>query len=81
MSFTTPTDKSGDAFPSSVKTMIERGQDPKDMLIEFCRPSCKFYEDKLRRCETAMKNLTGSDPEKNCMYPLRDWVTCVEGCV
>jgi hypothetical protein len=21
------------------------------------------------------------DPEKSCMYPLRDWVTCVEGCV
>lgn len=21
-----------------------------------------------------------ADPTKSCMYPLRDWVTCVDGC-
>ena len=67
--------------PSSTKNMIERGQDPKEMLIQFCKPECKFWEDKLKRCEIKLKELAGADPEKTCMYPLRDWVTCVEGCV
>jgi hypothetical protein len=25
--------------------------------------------------------MTHADPEASCMYPLRDWVTCVDGCV
>jgi len=51
------------------------------MLIELCKPYCKNWEDKLRRCEVTLKNLKSADPEKSCMYPMRDWVTCVEGCV
>mmetsp|Transcript_12867 Transcript_12867/g.10994 ORF Transcript_12867/g.10994 Transcript_12867/m.10994 type:complete len:86 (-) Transcript_12867:54-311(-) len=65
----------------SIKAMIDRGQDPKDLLIETCQPECKYWKDKLTRCENAMKALVASDPEKTCMYPLRDYVTCTESCV
>ena len=78
---TTPTEKYSGNYPSAVKTMLQRGQDPKEMLIEFCRPSCKYWEDKLKRCEKSLKELSASDPESTCMYPMRDWVTCVEACV
>ena len=27
-----------------------------------------------------MKELTAADGDKTCMYPFRDWVTCVDGC-
>ncbi len=47
--------------------MLEKGQDPKDMLIEVCRPGCKFWEDKLRRCEIKLKEIAGADPEKSCV--------------
>jgi len=40
----------------------------------------KVFE-KLQRCEVALKNMTNADPELSCMYPLRDWVTCIDGCV
>jgi ubiquinol-cytochrome c reductase subunit 6 len=65
----------------TIKSMIEKGQDPKDYLIEVCRPQCISLQQKLQRCETALKNMTNADPELSCMYPLRDWVTCVDGCV
>lgn len=65
----------------TVRSMIEKGQDPKEYLIEICRPQCTSLQQKLQRCETALKNMTNADPELSCMYPLRDWVTCVEGCV
>lgn len=61
--------------------MLARGEDPKDLLIEFCRPSCKYWEDKLKRCEVKLKSMEDADPTKSCMYPHRDWVTCVDGCV
>lgn len=61
--------------------MIQKGQDPKEMLIEACQPECKFWKDKLKRCETALQASSSSDPEMTCMYPMRDYVTCVEGCV
>ena len=61
--------------------MIENGQDPKDMLIEACQPECKFWKDKLARCEGTLKSSVSSDPEQTCMYPMRDYVTCVEACV
>ena len=43
--------------------MLEAGQDPKDFMIEVCRPGCKKYEDKLRRCEHALKTMVHVDPE------------------
>lgn len=61
--------------------MLSRGEDPKELLQEFCRPSCDYWEKKLKRCENTLKNMEDAKPEMSCMYPLRDWVTCVEGCV
>jgi ubiquinol-cytochrome c reductase subunit 6 len=68
-------------FPKMTKNMLERGEDPKELLIEFCRPQCDFWEGKLKRCETALQSMVNADPTKSCMYPLRDWVTCIDGCV
>jgi ubiquinol-cytochrome c reductase subunit 6 len=65
----------------TIRGMLEKGQDPKEYLIEVCRPQCTSLQQKLQRCETALKNMTHADPELSCMYPLRDWVTCVDGCV
>jgi len=65
----------------TVKQMMQRGQDPKEMLIEACQPECKFWKEKLQRCENTLKNTSSSDPEQTCMYPMRDYVTCVEACV
>ena len=65
----------------TIKGMLEKGQDPKDYLIEICRPQCTALQQKLQRCETALKNMAHADPELSCMYPLRDWVTCVDACV
>ena len=64
-----------------VRSMIERGEDPKEMMIEVCRPSCTWYQDRLARCEVTLANLEHANPEKTCMYPLRDWVTCIDNCV
>ena len=65
----------------TIKSMIEKGQDPKDYLIEVCRPQCLSLQQKLQRCETALKNMTNADPELSLIEPLRDWVTCVVGCL
>ena len=61
--------------------MLQKGQDPKDLLIKFCEPQCISAKEKLTRCEATLKALSSSDPEKSCMYRMRDFVTCVEGCV
>ena len=66
---------------STIQSMLDKGQDPKEYMIEVCRPSCMKWQEKLQRCETALKNMTNADPELSCMYPLRDWVTCIDGCV
>lgn len=68
-------------YPAATRSMLQRGQDPKEMLTEVCRPLCKHWEDKLKRCEAKLKSMTHADPEASCMYPLRDWVTCIDGCV
>ena len=68
-------------YKTTIKTMLEKGQDPKEYMIEVCRPECKAKFDKLQRCEYALKNMTNADPELSCMYPFRDWVTCIDGCV
>ena len=76
-----PASQYGADYPKTIKSMLERGQDPKEMVIELCKPLCKHWEDKLHRCEATLKAMKSSDPEKSCMYPLRDLVTCIEGCV
>ena len=64
-----------------IKGMINAGKDPKDLLIQACIPACTHWKDKLARCEHALKNMSGGSHEKSCMYPMRDYVTCVEACV
>ena len=39
------------AQPGYVKEMIKAGEDPKPQLLEECKPLCKFWKDKLSRCE------------------------------
>ena len=65
----------------TTKSMLEKGEDPKEMMMEICKPTCKFWADKLKRCEIKLKNMENADPEMSCMYPFRDWVTCLDGCV
>jgi hypothetical protein len=49
-------------YAKTIKSMLEKGQDPKEYMIEFCRPECKAKFEKLQRCETALKNMTDADP-------------------
>lgn len=28
-------------YQANIKTMLEKGQDPKDYMIDICRPECK----------------------------------------
>jgi ubiquinol-cytochrome c reductase subunit 6 len=61
--------------------MIDQGKDPKDRLIEDCKPKCGYWKDKLTRCEIKLEKIIKINPTKSCLYPMRDWVTCVEACV
>ena len=70
-----------EGYPQMTRGMLERGEDPKEIMIEFCKPECSWWKGRLERCELALKNLTHADPSKTCMYPARDWITCLEGCV
>jgi len=63
------------------KSMLDRGIDPKPILIEFCEPHCIFWKEKLDRCESKLEQVIKINPSKSCLYPMRDWVTCVESCV
>ena len=49
--------------------------------MEFCKPQCVYWKEKLERCETKLEVIIKTNPTKSCMYPMRDWVTCVEACV
>ena len=46
----------------TIKSMLQKGQDPKDFLIEVCRPQCTSLQQKLQRCENALKSMTNADP-------------------
>ena len=35
--------------------MIESGKDPKDRVIEDCKPKCHYWKDKLTRCEIKLE--------------------------
>jgi len=63
------------------KNLVERGIDPKPILIEFCEPHCIFMKEKLERCEKKLEQILKVNPSKSCLYPMRDWVTCIEACV
>jgi len=64
-----------------VKQMLKEGENPKDKLIEDCKPQCKHWKEKLERCEAKLEHIIKINPTKTCMYPMRDYVTCVEACV
>lgn len=68
-------------YVSSTKNMLERGIDPKPLMIEFCEPLCVFWKEKLIRCEKKLEKIIKINPTKSCLYPMRDLVTCVEACV
>ena len=61
--------------------MLDRGIDPKPVLLELCNPMCVYWKEKLERCEKKLEKIIKVNPTKSCMYPMRDWVTCVESCV
>ena len=63
------------------QNMLERGIDPKPILMEVCEPMCHFWKDKLKRCEKKLEKIIKVNPTKSCIYPMRDYVTCVEACV
>ena len=63
-----------------VKQMLKEGENPKPQLIEECKPHCKFWKEKLERCEAALEHIIKVNPTKTCMYPMRDYITCVEAC-
>ena len=62
-------------------TMLDRGVDPKPLMLEFCKPLCTYWKEKLERCEHKLAAIIKINPTKTCMYPMRDYVTCVEACV
>ena len=66
---------------NSQVSIMDRGADPKPMVLEFCKPLCIYWKEKLERCETKLATIIKINPTKTCMYPMRDYVTCVEACV
>ena len=64
-----------------IATMIKEGEDPKPLVIEKCKPQCVLWKEKLERCETQLEKIIKVNPTKTCLYPMRDYVTCVEACV
>ena len=62
-------------------TMLHRGMDPKPLVLDFCKPQCIYWKEKLERCEAKLEIVIKTNPTKTCLYPFRDWATCVEACV
>ena len=67
--------------PDYVKAKLDAGEDPKPELLEACKPQCDYWAQKLKRCEIKLEQVIKIDPTKTCMYPMRDYATCVEACV
>lgn len=66
---------------NSNENLLNRGMDPKPLVLDFCKPQCIYWKEKLERCEKALEIVVKTNPTKTCIYPMRDWVTCVEACV
>ena len=66
---------------NSKENMLVRGMDPKPLILDFCKPQCHYWKEKLARCEAQLEVVIKTSPTKSCLYPMRDWVTCVEACV
>lgn len=67
--------------PEYVEEMLKNGKDPKDKLIQDCSPLCISWKNKLDRCEKKLDEVIKINPSKSCVYPMRDWITCVDQCV
>ena len=67
--------------PASNMSLLAQGVDPKPLVLELCKPECLYWKEKLERCESALATIIKINPGKTCMYPMRDYVTCVEACV
>ena len=39
-----------------------------------------YWKEKLERCELKLAAVIKVNPTKTCIYPMRDYVTCVEAC-
>ena len=65
---------------NSQMNIIDRGIDPKPLVLEFCKPLCTYWKEKLERCEEKLHTIIKINPTKTCLYPMRDYVTCVEAC-
>ena len=66
---------------NSNENILMRGMDPKPLILDFCKPQCVYWKEKLERCEAQLETVVKISPTKTCLYPMRDWVTCVEACV
>jgi len=66
---------------NSQENILARGMDPKPLVLDFCKPQCIYWKEKLERCEKKLEYIIKTSPTKTCLYPMRDWVTCVEACV
>ncbi len=66
--------------PGYVQSMLREGEDPKPQVLEECKPLCTHWKNKLERCETQLEKIIKINPTKTCLYPMRDYVTCVEAC-
>ena len=66
---------------NSNENILMRGMDPKPLILDFCKPQCIYWKEKLERCEQQLEVVVKISPTKSCLYPMRDWVTCVEACV
>ena len=60
---------------------MARGMDPKPLALDYCKPQCIYWKEKLERCAAKLEIVIKTNPTKTCLYPMRDWVTCVEACV
>ena len=61
--------------------MIQKGENPKELLLEECKPLCTHWKGKLERCEKQLVDIIKINPTKSCLYPMRDYANCVEACV
>ena len=66
---------------NSQNNVLNRGMDPKPLVMDYCMPQCHYWRAKLERCEAKLETIIKTSPTKTCLYPMRDWVTCVEACV
>ena len=69
-----------DKLEIAIAESLKNGEDPKPLVLDDCKEQCTYWKGKLERCETALEVIIKVNPGKTCMYPMRDYVTCVEAC-